>query len=162
MGSRRYAVYVATAVAMALLAVTTAAAVETTRLEYKEAVEPICKANTKANERILAGVRAKVKKSKLKPAAAQFAKASRALKRTWRELGAVPQPTADQARLAKWLRYVKTEADFFQRTAQKLKSGDKTGALAMVIRLEHNAKQANNQVLPFEFRHCKFEPSKFT
>jgi hypothetical protein len=149
-------------VALALLAVPLAEATETTRPEYRETVEPICKTNTIANERILKGVRAEVKAGKLKAAAVQFAKAGAALKGTWRQLGAVPQPAADQARLTKWLGYVKTEADLFQRTAKKLKAGDKIGAQAMVIRLTHNADQANNQVLPFEFRYCKFEPSKFT
>jgi hypothetical protein len=57
---------------------------------------------------------------------------------------------------------VKTEAELFERTAKKLQAGNKNGALAMVIRLEHNANQANNQVLPFSFHYCRFEPSKFT
>lgn len=162
MRSRRYSVFAVGAVALAWLAVPLAEATETTRPEYRETVEPICKTNTQANERILKGVKAEVKAGKLKPAATQFAKASTALKKTWRQLGAVPQPVADQARLAKWLGYVKTEADLFQRTAKKLKAGDKIGAFAMQIRFEHNANQANNQVIPFEFRYCKFEPSKFT
>lgn len=162
MRSRRYSVFAVGAVALAWLAVPLAEATETTRPEYRETVEPICKTNTQANERILKGVKAEVKANKLKPAATQFAKAAAALKGTWRQLKAVPQPVADQARLGKWLGYVKTEADLFQRTAQKLKEGNKIGASAMVIRLTHNANQANNQVIPFEFRYCKFEPSKFT
>jgi hypothetical protein len=148
--------------ALALLAVPMTEATETTRLEYKEAVEPICKANTEANEKILKGVRVEVREGKLKPAAVQFSRAGAALKKTSRQLGAVPQPAADQARLAKWLGYVKTEAELFQSTAKKLQAGNKNGALAMVIRLEHNANQANNQVLPFSFHYCRFEPSKFT
>lgn len=159
---RRYSGFVVGVLALALLAVPLAEAIETTRDEYTVAVEPICKANTQANEKILKGVKGKVKAGKLKPAAAQFAKAATALKKTWRQLGAVPQPAADEARLAKWLGYVKTEAELFQSAGRKLKAGDKSGALAMEIRLEHNANLANNQVLPFEFRYCKFEPSKFT
>jgi hypothetical protein len=159
---RRYSAFAAGALALALLAIPMAGATETTRPEYREKVEPICKANTIANERILTGVKAEVRAGKLKVAAVQFAKAGAALKKTWRQLGAVPQPAADQARLAKWLGYVKTEAELFERTGKKLKAGDKVGAQAMVIRLTHNADQANNQVLPFEFRYCRFEPSKFT
>jgi hypothetical protein len=57
---------------------------------------------------------------------------------------------------------VTTEATLFQKTATKLKAGDKNGAQSMVIKLTHNANQANNLVLGFEFRYCRFEPSKFT
>jgi hypothetical protein len=159
---RRYSAIAAGALALALLAIPMAGATETTRPEYREKVEPICKANTIANERILKGVRAEVKAGKLKVAAVQFAKAGAALKKTWRQLGAVPQPPADQARLAKWLGYVKTEVELFERTGKKLKAGDKNGAFAMQIRLEATARQANNTVLVFEFKYCKAEPSKFT
>ncbi len=154
------------AMSVAVLALTMLAApvaqAEVTRESYKEAVEPICKANTEANERILKGVRGKVKAGKLKAAGSQFARASTALKKTKGELEAVPQPPADQAKLTKWLGYVGTEATLFQKTATKLKAGDKNGAQAMVIRLTRNANQANSQVLAFEFRYCRFEPSKFT
>jgi hypothetical protein len=146
----------------AMLAAPFAQATEVTRESYREAVEPICKTNTQANERILKGVRKEVKEGKLKLAGGQFSRAATALSRTLKELKAVPQPPADQAKLAKWLKYVGIEVELFQRTAKKLKAGDKNGALAMVVRLEHNANQANAQVLAFEFHYCRFEPSKFT
>jgi len=144
------------------MAVAASAAAAPTREEYKAQVEPICKANTKANERILSGVRKQVKEGELKAAGGQFSKAAKALKKTLAELQAVPQPSADSARLTKWLGYVKSEAELFERVAKKLKSGDKVGAQAMVVRLTHTANQANNQVLAFEFSSCRFEPSKFT
>jgi hypothetical protein len=84
------------------------------------------------------------------------------LKKAAAQLKAVPQPSADQATLGKWLNYVKAEADLFESVAQKLKAGDKNGAQAMVIRLTHNANLANNQVLAFDFTYCRLEPSKFT
>jgi hypothetical protein len=143
-------------------AVTPALATETTRAEYTTAVEPICKANTQSNERILKGVRADVKAGKLKPAAAQFAKASAALKKTLGQLRAVPQPTADRAKLTKWLGYVGQEADLFAAAGRKLKAGDKVGAQAMVVRLTHNANLANDQVLAYDFNYCRFDTSKFT
>ena len=36
-----------------------------------------------------------------------------------------------------------------------------TAAQKMVVRLVSTAKQANNQVLDYEFRYCRFQPSKF-
>ena len=151
-----------TAAALALLGVSAAAAAEQTRETYVAAVEPICKSNTEANERILGDVKQQVKEGKLKPAAAQFGKAAATLKRAAAQLKAVPQPSADQAKLAKWLGYVRAEADLFESVAKKLKAGDKNGAQAMVIRLTHNANLANNQVLAFDFTYCRLEPSKFT
>jgi hypothetical protein len=149
--------------AIALLATASLAlATEVTRDSYREAVEPICKANTQANEKILGGVRKQVKQGKLKAASRQFTKAARALRKTIVQLKAVPQPEADQARLAKWLGFVGTEASLFEKVAKKLKEGNKVGAQAMVIRLTHNANLANNASLPFEFEYCRFEPSRFT
>jgi hypothetical protein len=138
-----------------------ALAAETTRVEFVAAVEPICKANTKANERILTGVQKEVKEGKLATAAARFAKAMSALKKTRAELAVVPQPPADKARLTKWLGYIKVEVALFEATAKKLKAGDKAGAEHMSVRLTREASLANNEVLPFEFRYCRAEPSRF-
>jgi len=139
-----------------------AIAEDQTREGYTAAVEPICKANSKANQRILKGVRKKVQRNKLKPAGRQFLRASRALKKTYRQLKAVPQPPGDTAKLAKWLRYIQIEANLFAKTGKALKSGNKIKAQRMVIKLTHNANLANNTVFAFDFKQCRFEPSKFT
>jgi hypothetical protein len=139
-----------------------AVAAEITRAEYKAQVEPICKKNSEANDRILKGVRKEVKQNKLKSAGAKFIKASKALKSTHTQLKVVPQPTADEARLTKWLGYVKTEADLFNSAGKALKAGNKSKAQKLVNKLTTNANQANAQVLVFNFRYCRFEPSKYT
>ncbi len=137
-------------------------AAEVSRASYREAVEPICRANGKANERILAGVRPEVRAGKLKPAAAQFAKAAAALKQTLAELKAVPQPSGDGARLARWLAYAGAEVRLFEAAASDLRAGRKGAAEHMVARLTETASRANAEVLPFEFHYCRFEPSRFT
>jgi hypothetical protein len=147
--------------AFALLSAAPTMAADATPESFKEAVEPICKANTEANEKILKGVREKVKAGKLDAAAKQFMAAARALKRTRAQLLQVPQPPADAARLTKWLGYVKTEAGLFEAISRKLAKGEETPAQKMVVRLISNARQANNQVIDFEFRYCRFQPSKF-
>ena len=162
MGKKSFGVLSVLVLVFSMLAPFALAAEEVTRESYAEAVEPICKTNTQANEKILKGVRSKFKSGQLGAAATQFAKASQALKKTVKQLKTIAQPTADQAKLTKWLKYVEEEANLFQLTANKLKQGNKAGAQAMVIRLTHNANQANNQVLGFEFHYCRFEPSKFT
>ena len=147
-------------VAMVLAA--SAFAAEVSRDEYKAAAEPICKTSAKENERILANVRTEVKTGKLKPAAAKFAKASKAQAAALKELEALPQPVADEARLAKWLSYLKIEAELFATAGRKLSSGDKAGAEHITSKIAQNANKANVQVLPFEFRYCRQEPSKYT
>lgn len=149
-------------VVIAMVLAVTAFAAEVSRDEYKEAAEPICKTSAKANERILAGVRKEVKQGKLKTAAAKFAKASKEQSRTLGQLQALPQPSADEARLGKWLGYLKIEAELFEQAGRKLKAGDKPGAEHVFAKLTPNANKANNQVLPFEFRYCRLEPQKFS
>jgi len=156
---RALATLAATAIAALALA---PAALAIERPEYKQAVEPICQANTKANERILKGVRNLVKDDKMKPAALKFEKAGKALKKAHAQLTAVEQPAADVAKLGKWLGYVKTEADLFGQVATKLRQSKKGAAQTLVNKLTTNANQANAQVLAFGFRYCRFEPSKFT
>lgn len=144
-----------------LLGALPALAAEATPETYKDAVEPICKENTEANEKILKGVRAKVKGGQLDAASKQFFAAARALKRTRAQLLQVPKPAADATRLTKWLGYVKTEAQLFEAVGRKLASGETNSAQKMVVRLVSNANQANSQVLDYGFRYCKFQPSKF-
>jgi hypothetical protein len=155
------------AVALAALAVFLIAAVplafaaEQTREGYVAAVEPICQANTKSNEKILKNVKSQVKAGKLAPAGASLLAAGKALKATWTELGAVPQPSADAAKLTKWLGYVKGEAELFEKAGTLLKAGKKAPAQQIVNKLSKNADLANFEVVSFDFRYCKFEPSKF-
>jgi len=145
-----------------LAAALPAVAAEPTRESFTAEAEPICKADTKANERILAGVRDLVKKGKFKPAAAKFEKAAKALAQAHDELAALPQPPADKAKLTKWLSYVDQEVGYFEQAAKKLRAGKKSAASQIVVRLNHTAVLANNQVIAFNFKYCKLEPSRFT
>lgn len=145
-----------------LLAAPFAAGAEQTRESYTAQVEPICKVNVEASGRILEGVRGMVKAGKLKPAATQFSKAAQALKKTLNQLRAVAPPPADQARITKWLGFIKTEVELLERTAAKLKAGKKTAAQEMAVRLTSTVNQANNQVLAFEFKYCRADASQFT
>jgi Zn-dependent oligopeptidase len=145
-----------------LLAIAAPAAMALTRDEYKTKVEPICKKNSEANDKILKTVRKEVKEDKLKTAGAKFIKASNALNTTYNELKAVEQPAEDAAKLTKWLGYVKTEADLFKSAGTALKASNKSKAQKFVNKLTQNANKANSEVLAFNFRYCKFEPSKYT
>lgn len=128
---------------------------------YKAQVEPICKRNSEANERVLDGVVKNIKAGKLKLAGSQFAKGAAALKKARTQLAVVPQPPADSARLTKWLGYIKTEVELFERVSKKLKAGDKHGAQRMQLQLLSTVNKANNAVLPYEFKYCHVERSQF-
>jgi hypothetical protein len=137
-------------------------AAELTRTEYKEAVEPICKRNTEANERIFAGAKEEVKAGKLKLASTHFSRAQTALEKTVRQLAAVPRPAADEAKLAKWIGYLETESAYIGRIGKALAAGQKGKAQTLSVQLNRNSNLANNSVLPFGFDYCKLDPSRFS
>jgi hypothetical protein len=137
------------------------ATLEEERETYKTQVEPICKQNREANERVLKGVKKNISNEKLTLAGTQFAKAATALKKARTQLAAVPKPTADSSRLTKWLGLIKTEVELFENVSKKLKAGDKRGAQRMALQLTTTVNKANNTVLPYEFKYCRVQTSQF-
>lgn len=157
---KKFALLLATATTLLLVAAPSFA-LEPPEKEYREKVEPICQVNTEANEKILKDVRKHVKEGKYKLASRQLFSAAKALKKTRAQLLAVPKPPEDAARLTKWLNGVKTEVELLEATGRKLAHGEKNAAQKMVVRLDSNARKTNNLVLEYEFRYCRFNPSKF-
>jgi hypothetical protein len=135
---------------------------EPTRDEYVAAVEPICEANTEANTRILKGARGKVKKGKLRPAGAQFTRASAAFAKTIKQIKAVPRPPADDARLVKWFGFLETVKVNIGKIGKALKEGERVKANHEAIRAERSANAANNVSSAFPFKYCKLTPSRFS
>lgn len=133
-----------------------------TREGYVARVEPICKVNTKSNERILAGVRKEIKQGKLKLTAGRFKQAAAAFGRAVKQIAAVPQPPADQAKLTKWLGALGDEQALLGEIGKALKAGRKTRAQSLSVRLSHNGNVANTIVLGFEFDYCLIRASRFS
>jgi hypothetical protein len=134
---------------------------ELTRPEYVAKVEPICKANTDANSRILKGVKEQVKNDKLVPAGKRFIQASGALGKSVTQIAAVPQPAADSAKLTKWIGYLKEEKSYLQKIGQALKAKNKFKAQKLAIDLNKNNNKANNTVISFGFDECRIDSSRF-
>jgi len=132
-----------------------------TRETYVAQVEPICKTNTKANERILAGAEKKVKEGKLKVAAGQFTQAAGAFGKAVKQIKAVPQPVADATKLGKWTGLLETETKLLGEIGKALKAGNKTKAQTLSVKLTHNGNLANNAVLGFDFDYCLIDSSRF-
>ena len=147
---------------LACLLAQAALAAEVSRDEYVKAAEPICKANTEANTRIFKGAKEQVKQGKLKAASAHFLKAKQALTKTVSQLSALPQPTADEAKLTKWISYLGTERDLLGKIGTALKHEDKPGAQELSVRLNRNSNLANNTVLAFGFKWCRIDPGRFS
>src|ERR1700709_526367 len=135
---------------------------EQTRETYVAQVEPICKTNTKANERILDGAEKKVKEGKLKVAAGQFTQASAAFAKAITQIKAVPQPVADKAKLGKWIGYLEGEQKLLSEIGAAGKAGNTAKAQSRSVKLTQNGNLANNAVLGFDFNYCLIKQSRFS
>lgn len=133
-----------------------------TRAEYASQVEPICQANTEANETILRNVRQKVRSGRLKEAGKQFIHASAAFGSAVGKISAVPGPPADEERLLKWFKFLRIVQADLHEVGKSLKAGDKIKATHEVIRVERSSNAANNVSYVFEFHYCHLTQSRFT
>lgn len=150
------------ALAVALLVVAPVALASTPeQQEYAEQVEPICKANSEANSRILEGVKTQVQKDELAPAGKRFIRASAALGKTITQIDKAPRPEAYAAKLEKWIGYLKSEKTYLQQIGSKLKSKDKYHAQKLAVELNKNNNKANNTVISFPFKECRIDSSRF-
>jgi hypothetical protein len=132
-----------------------------TREEYVATAEPICKANIDKSKQILKGARPKVKAGKLAPAGRQISRAAAQFGTSIKELEALPEPIADEARLQKWFKFLKIVQSNLSKVGDSLKQGDKVRAVHEEIRTERSSNAANNVSFVFGFRYCHLTPSQF-
>jgi hypothetical protein len=152
------------AMVVALLAAVPAAMAdegEISRSEYIAQVEPICAASTKSNSTILKGVKEQVKHGKTGPAGKRFIRAAGVLNKSTAKIAKVPQPAADEAKLTKWIGYLKSEGSFLQRIGKSLKAGNKYKAQKLAVKLNTNNNKANNTVISFGFKECRIDSSRY-
>ena len=147
-----------------LVAVPVALAAEATDpARIRRRVEPICKANTEANSRILKGVKEQVKQDEA--GAGRQALHPRLRRRSARrstQIAKVPQPEADAAKLTKWIGYLKQREDLPAADRQQaLKAKDKYHAQKLAVELNKNNNKANNTVISFGFKECRIDSSRF-
>lgn len=155
---------VASVAAVALLLVAPAWAEEPTRDQYREGVEPICEANTKANKRILKNAKDRARSgvpAKMKEAGAQFIHASAVFGKTVTKLAGVPRPAADDARLLKWFKQLGIVQTNLRKLGKALKADEEIKAAHEQIRIERASNAANNVSFVFEFHYCHLTASRF-
>jgi hypothetical protein len=148
--------------AVALPAAAAHAEESPTRAEYAAQVEPICQANTEANKTILRNVRQKARDGRLKEAGRQFIHASAAFGLAVDKLSTVPGPPADEERLLKWFKFLRTVQANLRKLGKSLKAGDEIKAAHEAIRVERSSNAANNVSYVFEFHYCHLTQSRFT
>lgn len=152
------------AAVLALVLAPAARAEDPTRPQYVEQVEPICRANTEANRRILRNVMTKARSrnaAKMKEAGAQFIHASAVFGKTVKKIAAVPRPPADNARLLKWFKQLNIVREKLRKLGVALKGGEEIKAAHEQIRVERASNAANNVSFAFEFRYCRLTKSRF-
>jgi len=147
---------------LAATAIPLAGAAEVSRDEYVVQVEPVCKTNVTANKRIFKGAKEQVKTGELKKASTHFFRAATAFAKTIRQIKGVPQPSADEAKLTKWLGHLDAEKNLIQKIGKALAADDKHKASSYSVDLNHNSNLANNTVLGFGFNYCLIDPSRFS
>jgi hypothetical protein len=145
------------AIAVALLAIAPLArGEEQTRESYKAQVEPICKANRKANEKIMAGARERVNKRKFEPAGKQFIRVSESFGSLIPKLAAVPPPPADEHRVDRWLEQMRLLKTRLRTVGKYYKEGEDIKAAHESILAERSGIAANNISIVFKVRYCRF------
>lgn len=132
-----------------------------TREGYVARLEPICKSNVEANRRIFKGAKGEVNRGELKKASRHFFRAATAFSKALGEMEAVPQPTADAAKLDRWFGLLGDEKGYIQRIGQALAAEKRSKAESISVQLNRNSTKANNAVLGFGFDYCRIEPSRF-
>ena len=77
------------------------------------------------------------------------------------QIGQVPKPTEDAAKLTKWIGYLQKEKAYLQQIGGALKGNDKYHAQKLAVQLNRNNNKANNTVISIPFKECRIESSRF-
>ncbi len=145
------------ATALALLAVAPLAhGEEQTRESYKAQVEPICKANRDANERIMDGAQKRIAKNEFEPVSKQFFRASTSFGGLIERIATVPPPPADERRVSRWLGFMRLLKTRLRTVGKYYKEGEEIKAAHESILAERSGISANNISIVFKVRYCRF------
>jgi hypothetical protein len=91
----------------------------------------------------------------------RFAKATSIFGGTVTQIGAVPRPRADKAKLDKWFGFLDRQEDYLQQITAALRKSEGIKAQRLTARFIHSGNLANNVVLAFGFDYCSFKFSRY-
>lgn len=129
---------------------------EQTRESYKQRVEPICKANRIANERIMAGARRRIKKKRYATVGKQFIRVSGSFGNLIKRLGPVPPPIGYERTVQRWLKFMRLIKARLRTVGRYYLRGDRIKANYASIAAERAGISANNISIAFKVRECRF------
>ena len=115
-----------------------------TEAEYVAAVEPICKRDREAAERILKGARENINEGRLRVAGNQLIRTSQRFGTTLGQLIEVPRPLAQEEKLQKWFGFLRKVKTRLAQTGKLYKEGKRLAATHESIRTERSGNAANN------------------
>lgn len=145
------------AVLVATLAVALPAhGAEQTKETYKERIEPVCKANRIANERIMSGARQRIKRKMWVPAGRQFVRVSGSFGKLIKRLGPVPPPVGYERTVQRWVKFMRLIKLRLFKVGKLYKAGEDIKAAHMSILAERAGISANNISIVFKLRECRF------
>lgn len=158
---RALGISTAALVAALVLGAAAACAEEVTRESFVAQAESTCEGNKVRLEGILNGARERIRNDRLRPAGAQFIRASTAFGDGIRQLVAIPRPPADNERLLKWFKFLRIVKGRLLDVGKALKEENKIRYGHETIRAERSSNAANNVSFVFEFRSCRLTRSQF-
>jgi len=129
---------------------------EQTRESYKQRVEPVCKANRIANERIMAGARRRIKTKQYVTVGKQFVRVSGSFGKLIKRLGPVPPPTGYERTVKRWVKFMRLVKLRLFKVGRLYKAGADIKAAHMSILAERAGISANNISIAFKVRECRF------
>jgi len=129
---------------------------EQTQESYKERIEPICKGNRIANERIMSGARQRIKRKMWVPVGKQFIRVSGSFGRLIKRLGPVPPPVGYERTVQRWAKFMRLVKLRLFKVGKLYKAGEDIKAAHMSILAERAGISANNISIVFKVRECRF------
>lgn len=126
-----------------------------TRESYKAQVEPLCKANREANERIMAGARARVRRKELDRVGKQFIHVSISFAGLIERLAAVPPPVGDEHRVERWFVSLRVLRQRLRNVGKYYEAGEEIKAAHESILAERSGISANNTSIVLHFHYCR-------
>lgn len=129
---------------------------ERTKESYTERIEPLCKANRIANERIMSGARQRIKRKQFVPVGKQFVRVSGSFGKLIRRLAPVPPPTGYERTVQRWIKFMRLVKRRLFVVGKLYKAGEDIKAAHVSILAERAGISANNISIALKVRECRF------
>jgi hypothetical protein len=125
-----------------------------TRSGYVGKAEGICKKTTQKTNKITIGANKRIKKGDLKAAGKKLVKGGNVFTKGIKKLAALPRPPADKAKLGKWMKSLRVDADLFRQIGKAIGAADQKKINKAIKAAGKHAPKSNKLVAGFGFDWC--------